>query len=100
VPNASFFSKVVPDAEGKLSYVQGHSKAGAYVDLRAEMNVLVVMSTCAHPLDPSPHYAPKKVGVIVYKSDPPGPQDKCRVSRPENTRGFINTERMFLGVSS
>jgi urea carboxylase-associated protein 2 len=98
VPNASFFSKVVPDAEGKLSYVQGHSKAGAHVDLRAEMNVLVVMSTCAHPLDPAPSYAPKKVGVTVFKSDPPGADDRCRLSRAENARGFINTERMFLGV--
>jgi len=98
VPNASFFSKVVADAEGKLSYVSGHSKAGAFVDLRAEMNVLVVMTTCQHPFDPGPTYAPKKVGVTIWKSDPPAADDLCRNARAENARGFINTERMFLGV--
>jgi len=98
VPNASFFTKVVADAEGKLSYVTGHSKPGAYVELRAEMNVLVVMSTCAHPLDPALSYPRKKVGVAVRKSAPPAADDLCRLSRPENARGFINTERMFLGI--
>jgi len=98
VPNANFFSKVVSDAEGKLSYVSGHSKAGSFVDLRAEMNVLVVLTTCPHAFDPSARYAPKKVGVTVWKSDPPAADDPCRLARPENARGFINTERMFLGA--
>lgn len=95
VPNLNFFTKVAPDDAGNLSYVVGHSKPGAYVDLRAEMNVLVVLSTCLHALDPSPSYAPKRVGMVVYASDAPGADDLCRRSRPENERGFINTERMF-----
>jgi urea carboxylase-associated protein 2 len=98
VPNANFFTKVTADAEGKLSYVAGHSKAGSFVDLRAEMNVLVVLTTCQHAFDPSTAYAPKKVGVTVWKSDPPAADDLCRLSRPENARGFTNTERMFLGA--
>lgn len=98
VPNANFFTKVVADAEGKLSYASGHSKAGAYVDLRAEMNVLVVMSTCQHAFDPSATYAPKKIGAAVWKSDPPTAGDYCRNARAENARGFLNTERLFLGV--
>jgi uncharacterized protein YcgI (DUF1989 family) len=32
----------------------GHSKAGGFVDLRFEMNTLVVLNTCQHPLDPDP----------------------------------------------
>jgi urea carboxylase-associated protein 2 len=98
VPNANFFTKVIADAEGKLSYLAGHSKAGSFVDLRAEMNVLVVLTTCQHAFDPSTAYSPKKVGVTVWKSDPPAADDLCRLSRPENARGFINTERMFLGA--
>jgi urea carboxylase-associated protein 2 len=97
VPNANFFSKITADAEGKLSYASGHSKAGAYIDLRAEMNVLVVMSTCQHAFDPSETYAPKKLGATVWKSDPPEAGDYCRNARDENARGFINTERLFLG---
>jgi urea carboxylase-associated protein 2 len=97
VPNANFFSKLAADADGTLTFVTEHSKPGGCVTLRAEMNVLVVMSTCPHPLDPLRAYAPKRIGVTIASGDPPGPEDECRRSRPENGRGFINTERMFLG---
>ena len=96
VPNLNLFSKVVADAEGKLQLVSGHSRAGSHVDLRAEMNVLVVLNTCPHPFDPGPAYAPKPVKLAVYRSDPPGADDPTRTSRPENGRGFANTERYFL----
>jgi urea carboxylase-associated protein 2 len=95
VPNVNLFSKVVADPHGNLSFVTGHSGAGAAVELRAEMNVLCVLSTCQHPLDPNPVYAPRPVRLHVYRGDPPGPEDVCRVSRPENARGFANTERLF-----
>jgi uncharacterized protein YcgI (DUF1989 family) len=35
-------------------YGQKTAKPSDFIDLRAEMNVLVVMSNCPHPLDPSP----------------------------------------------
>ena len=97
-PNLNLFTKVTADDSGELQYVPEHSAAGSFIDLRAEMNVLVVLTTCAHVFDPAPHYAPKPVGLTLWKSDPPGPEDVCRCSRPENERGFANTERMFLGV--
>ncbi|HKU38997.1 MAG TPA: urea amidolyase associated protein UAAP1 [Polyangiales bacterium] len=97
MPNVNWFSKVVPDHAGDLHFVTDHSTAGGYVELRAEMHVLIVLSTCAHVFDPGKVYAPKPVGLCVWKSDPPGPDDFCRRSRPENERGFANTERMFLG---
>jgi uncharacterized protein YcgI (DUF1989 family) len=97
-PNVNWFSQVVADDAGELSFVTGHSPAGGHVDLRAEMNVLVVVTSCAHVFDPSPVYAPKPVSLSLFKSDPPGPGDLCRRSRPENERGFANTERMFLGL--
>jgi urea carboxylase-associated protein 2 len=96
VPNLNLFSKVVADAEGKLRLVAGHSKPGSQVDLRAEMNVLVVLNTCPHPFDPGPVHAPKRVRLMLYRSDPPGADDLTRNSRPENARGFSNTERYFL----
>jgi len=96
VPNLNLFSKVVADAEGKLQLVPGHSRPGSYVDLRAEMNVLVVLNTCPHPFDPGATYAPKQVKLVLYRSEPPGPDDPTRNSRPENARGFTNTERYFL----
>jgi urea carboxylase-associated protein 2 len=94
-PNLNFFSKAVVDEEGNLQFVSGHSKPGAYVDLRAEMNVLVVLSNTPHPLDPAVAYAPKPVGLAVRRTPAPGPDDFCRLSRPENGRGFHNTEMLF-----
>jgi urea carboxylase-associated protein 2 len=96
VPNLNFFSKVTADAEGRLHFHEGHGRAGDFVDLRAEMNVIVVLTTCPHPLDHQPVYAPRPVTLVVWQSDPPAADDACRVSRPENERGFQNTERYFL----
>jgi hypothetical protein len=98
VPSLNLFSKVAADVHGKLAFVAGHSRAGAQVELRAEMNVLVVLTTCQHPLDPSPSYAPRPVKLEILAGAAPGPDDLCRRSRPENERGFANTERMFRGA--
>jgi uncharacterized protein len=91
----NFFGKVTVDDEGNLHYQSGNSRAGAFVELRAEMNVLVVLSNTPHPLDPSPVYAPKPVSLGIRRVEAPGPGDLCRNSRPENVRGFINTETLF-----
>ncbi len=92
----NFFSKVNVDEMGTVSFVPGNSRAGAFVELRAEMNTLLVLNTCIHPLDPSPTYSPKPVQLTVFTSPPPGTDDYCRNFRPENQRGFILTERYFL----
>jgi uncharacterized protein len=89
----NFFSKVVVDDRGNMQFVTNHSRAGTTVELRAEMNVLVILNTCQHPLDPKPRYDPKPVHIAIRKVQPPAADDLCRVSRPENTRGFILTER-------
>jgi len=92
VPNLNLFSKVVADDAGRLTFVSGNSKAGDRLDLRFEMSTLVVLNTCQHPLDPDPAYHPREVRLEVFRSAPPGPDDACRRSRPENERAFTNTE--------
>jgi urea carboxylase-associated protein 2 len=92
VPNLNLFSKVVADAAGHLRFVPGHAPAGGAVDLRFELNTLVVLNTCQHPLDPDPAYHPRSVDLAVFRSAPPAPDDPCRLSRPENGRAFRNTE--------
>jgi urea carboxylase-associated protein 2 len=94
--NVNFFSRVDVDGEGHMSYHEGNSQPGAFVELRAEMNVLVILNTCQHPLDPKPTYAPKPVALSIRRVPAPGPDDPCRLSRPENGRGFTLTERYFL----
>lgn len=95
VPNVNFFSKVSADDAGSLHYQPGHSKAGDFVELRFEMNVLVVLSACQHPLDPNPQYAPKAVQLQTWRCSTPDETDHCRNFCPENVRGFYNTELLF-----
>ncbi len=78
-----------------MEFVSGNSAAGSYIDLRAEMDTLLVLNTCQHPMDPDPQYHPKPVHIAVWKSDPPAANDICRAACPENARGFALTEALF-----
>lgn len=91
----NLFSKVTADEAGDLVFRPDNSKAGDYIDLRFEMHTLVALSTAPHPLDPSPEYAPKRVALTAWRSGTPDKDDYCRNFRPENQRGFHNTEVLF-----
>lgn len=96
MPNINFFSKVAADSEGRLSFIENHSRAGDSIDLRFEMDTLVVLNTCAHPLDPGPVYHPRKVRLEVFHSAPAQEDDACLTVRPENARAWRNTEDFYL----
>ena len=91
--NVNFFQKVTADETGKMTHHPGNSQAGDFVELRSEMNTLLILNTCIHPLDPSPSYAPRPVKLEIYPSVPQN--DFCRNLCPENERGYILTERYF-----
>ncbi len=95
VPNVNFFSKVTADEDGSLHFLSGHSQAGSTVDLRFDMDTLVVLSAAPHPLDPKPDYQPAAVKLAAWHVGPATTDDPCRNSCPQNQRGFINTERYF-----
>jgi urea carboxylase-associated protein 2 len=95
VANVNFFSKVVADETGDLQFDTQNSRPGAYVDLRFEMNTLVVLATCQHPLDPSLDYRPREVRITAFATAPAADDDACRMRCPENQRGFRNTEMLY-----
>jgi uncharacterized protein len=92
VANINFFSRVDVATDGGMSYREGNSKPGSSLEIRAEMNVLTILNTFAHPLS---ERKSKPVHVAVFQVAPPAEDDPCRLSRPENGRGFILTERYF-----
>jgi len=94
--NLNFFSRVNVDSDGRIGFGANNSKAGDYIELRAEMNVLAILNTCQHPLDPNPKYQPRPVQLAICTVAAAGADDSCRISRPENGRGFTLTERYFL----
>jgi urea carboxylase-associated protein 2 len=95
-PNINFFSKVAVDNSGGMTFDVNNSQPDSVIELRAEMNVLAILNTCQHPMDPSTSYSPKSVHLLVRKASPPGADDPCRISCPENGRGFTLTERYFM----
>ena len=91
MPNVNFFSKVVTNDEGHLRYVEGHSAPGSSVTLRMEMDALVVMNACQHPLAPAGEYVTKPVLLEVFEGEPVSADDACLNSHPENGRAYENT---------
>jgi urea carboxylase-associated protein 2 len=95
--NLNFFSKVEVDENGNLRYTAGNSKAGDYVELRFEMDTLVVLHTCPHPLTDAKDYPRKPVRYQIRQAPPVTDVDYCKNFRPENQRGFRNNEIYHLG---
>ncbi len=60
--NINFFSKVEVLADGTMHFVPDHAPEGSSVELRAEMNTLVILNSCQHPMDPSDHVCAEACG--------------------------------------
>ena len=89
-PCISFFAPVNVDAEGCFQWDPSRRQAGDFIDLRAEMDVLVALSNCPHPLDPSPTYAPGDAEIVRYRTGRVGDDDLCRTASAEAARAFEN----------
>ena len=92
----NFFSKTLIDDAGDMTFVESYSSAGSTVDLRAEMDTLLVLDTGMHPLNPSVDYLARPVKITLYESDPAAFDDPCRKLCAENERGFTNSENYYL----
>jgi urea carboxylase-associated protein 2 len=90
IPSAmTFFAPVRVDEDGKFVWREDLRVAGDYVELRAEMDVILAFSNCPHPLDPNPTYAPNPVTVTRFRA-PIAADDLCRNATAEAVRGFEN----------
>lgn len=90
-PCISFFAPVRTDADGRLVWVPDRRSPGDFVDLRAEMDLVVALSNCPHPLDPACGEPPAVVATRFLAS-PAGADDPCRTATAEAARGFANTD--------
>ena len=64
--NINFFMNVPVTPDGKLDFADGISAAGRYVEMRAEMNILVLISNCPQLNNPCNAYNPTPVEVLVW----------------------------------
>lgn len=87
----TFFAPVGVDAEGRFVWNEAKRASDDFVDLRAEMDLLVAVSNCPHPLDPSPEWRPGPLTLVRCRV-PVGSDDFCRSGSAESVRAFENTD--------
>ncbi|HMI95532.1 MAG TPA: urea amidolyase associated protein UAAP1 [Micropepsaceae bacterium] len=95
-PCINFFAPLGTDRSGRLVWHEEGLNAGDYVDLRAEMDVLAVLSNCQHPLSPGGDWQPQPIRAILWASPMHEAKDLGRRSTEEATRAFENTDA-YLG---
>lgn len=91
-PNMNFFKGVRIERDGTLRWDEQPSPVGAYVELRAELDVLVVVANTPHPCDPRPEYISSNLRITAWTGDPTGEDDPLWSATPERERAFRNTE--------
>jgi len=68
--NINFFMNVPVTPEGKLTFEDGISDPGKYVEMRAEMDVLALISNCPQLNNPCNAYHPTPVEVLIWNAEP------------------------------
>jgi urea carboxylase-associated protein 1 len=66
VSNINFFMNVPVTETGHLDIVDGVSRPGAYVEMRAEMDVLAVISNCPQINNPCNGWNPTPIRILVW----------------------------------
>ena len=64
--NINFFMNVPVTPEGRLTFEDGISDAGKYVEMKALMNVIVLISNCPQLNNPCNAYNPTPIEVLVW----------------------------------
>lgn len=64
--NINFFMNVPVTAEGGLSFEDGISDAGKYVELTAKMDVIVLVSNCPQLNNPCNAYNPTPIEALIW----------------------------------
>jgi urea carboxylase-associated protein 1 len=64
--NINFFMNVPVTSEGGLTFADGISDAGKYVELTAKMDVIVLISNCPQLNNPCNAYNPTPIEVLIW----------------------------------
>jgi urea carboxylase-associated protein 2 len=98
VANMNWFGRVDVDGAGGMAISDANSKPGDAVILRFEMDTLVIMHTCPHPLDTASAYPRNPIAYQLSLAESVPDDDPCLNSRQENARGFANNQLYLMGV--
>ena len=67
--NINFFMNVPVTAEGGLTFADGLSGPGQYVELRAAMDIIVLISNCPQLNNPCNAYNPTPLEILIWDPD-------------------------------
>jgi urea carboxylase-associated protein 1 len=70
VPNVNFFMDIPVHADGRIEIRDGRSVPGDFVDLRAEMDALIVISNCPQMLNPASGHKLTPIRVVRFSKPP------------------------------
>jgi uncharacterized protein len=90
----SLFSPVSVGPDGAFAWQQERKASGDFIDLRAEMDVLVAISNCPHPLQASGLERSRSILVLRHQGFDYGVSDPCNNVGAEVVRAFARTNRL------
>lgn len=89
-PAVSFFQGVRAEEDGALTWL-GSAGAGASVDLRAELPLIVLIANVPHPRDPREDYIVGPLRVLAWRERVTTAGDDVFAASPERARAYRNT---------
>ncbi|MGO9872511.1 MAG: urea amidolyase associated protein UAAP1 [Acidimicrobiia bacterium] len=99
-PTLAFFKGVRVDSDGNLHLDAVPATAGAFVEVRFELNAIVSVANVPHVLDTREQYNCTPLRLTAWRGDPTGHHDPLRHATPETQRAYANTDDWNLGHDS
>lgn len=96
--NLNLFSAVKTDASGNMGLDAEVNRQGTAITLRFEMDTLVILHTCPHPLNSQSDYPKKPVQIELGLAAEMSEDDPCLNHCDENRRGFENNYLYHFGL--
>lgn len=94
-PCVNLFKGTRIEADGTITPLIGPFDAGRTVQLRAEMDLIVVIANCPHVLDPRESWSVTPLRVSAWRGAVTPEGDPIRNGTPEGLRAFQNVEDYF-----
>jgi uncharacterized protein len=69
--NINFFMNVPVTPDGGLAFADGMSAAGKYVEMRAAMDIILLISNCPQLNNPCNAYNPTPLDLLIWEPDVP-----------------------------
>ena len=97
-PAINLFKGAPVGVDGSVTF-DGDARPRTYVELRAELGVIVVLANTPHPLDDRKTYSVTPVRCTAWRADRPT-DDPIPTSTPERARAFENTAELLRQETS